>query len=882
MNMPRSLLPAALFLALGASAAAAAAPRIYTPLASTGTNGTTTLPLTDIAGGGLVDPVISGDLIYIAAGRVLTTWDYADQTAPVRLADTAATPTHGLVRGLTRWGDHLYASWQAADDTGGVAVYSLADPRNPVLVNSFSDYSFNGYKQLWTLAAANGYLYLFDRENGFFYGDLGANPTHPTFTRYARWNATYDRAQVIGDTLFVSGRTSTLGEPHVCSSIDVSDPGNPIPLDACSRPGADHVDFFRSRVQLPMSVTFGAKLSLFDLSDLTQPVELASIDNDASRDGFIAGNHVYGLGFVGIDIHDITDPTAPTFAAHSDIFTLGAASVTPVEDGALVLTSTDRFTWLDVTDPLAPVEKSVAQPRGGGVPDDIAIVGDTALILQEDYGLAIADAATLEPRGRFEVSLPQQLNQRSIESMAVDGDRAYLAAWGSGLVTVDISNPARPSEISVLPYMYLSAIAAQGDYVYLGTSTNGGYLQVVDVSDPANPQLRGQFLPNTVNRLQVQGDYVYLADELAGLRVIDVSDPDTPTQVALHDGGCMGSSAAFDVALSSDGTRAYLACETGLQVLDITDPTRPATLGRWTTEWASAATVTVRGDRAWFGDRNGVTEIDLSDETRPAALGTTFIVGEPLRRLRAVDDGRVFAFARTAGLHVFGNVAVPLPPEIFADGFEGDAPPPEPEPEPEPEPSVVTIDFDRLEEGFQGESLTIGGVTLRDVNREAGIYADGTPFAAGELGSQLIVENAGFLFNDFPDFGSAPNLLTFGDTFVDGPNLSLGAFSRVWIDLPQDASAAAVDLVFYEWGPWEGIELRLEAWKDGEVVASASHLLPGNGNPGERDRLGFGALALDGAAFDTLSISALLDRQLTAPRLMIDDLTITYPGTVAP
>lgn len=876
MNKFRSLLPvlvAAVGVALAVTAHAADAPRSYTRLAPAG-SASDVLPLTDVAGGALVDPVIAGDLVYIASGRIVTAWDYADPAHPVRLADTAASPTHGIVRGLTHWNGYLYASWQAADDSGGVAVYSLREPRRPVLVNSFTDYVPTDYKQLWTLAAANGYLYLFDRENGFFFGDLGPDPLHPSFTRFARWNATYERSQVIGDMLYASGRASTLGEPHVCGIIDVSTPSAPLPTQGCSRPGGDHVDFFRTRVQPPLAVTFGAKFSLFDLSDPDQTVELASIDNAASRDGFVAGNHAYGLGFVGIDIHDISDPTAPMLAAHSDIVTLGAASVTPVPNGALVLSSSDRFTWLDVSQPLAPSETSVAQPRGGTVPNDIAIVGDTALILQEDYGLAIADAATLEPRGRFEASLPQQLNQRSIESMAVDGDRAYLAAWGSGLVVVDIANPARPSEMSVFPMLNLSAVAAAGDFAYIGTSTNGGILQVVDVSDPTAPQARGHLLIPTVNRLQVHGDTVYLADELTGLRIVDVGDPDAPVERVLHDDGCLGfGGAAYDVALSPDGTRAYLACETGLQILDVTDPGRPAVLGRWATEWASGATIAVRGERAWFGDRNGVNELDLSDETRPTLVATTPLVYEPPRRLRATADGRVFAFARQAGLHVFGSVAVPLPPEIFADEFEGDTPPPEPEPE--PEPTVTLTDYNDLAEGFLGTSFDHDGVHYREANRVSGIYPDGTPFDGNKLGSEFALEDASYLFADFPAFGSAPNALTFGGVYVAGPNLTIGALSSLWMDLDASAIAAEFDLVYYEYGGWEGIEMRVDAWKDGAIVASDSFLIAGDGNPLTRDRIAIGSLGVEGAEFDTLHVSAWLNGEYTAPRVMIDDLRIT-------
>ncbi len=55
--------------------------------------------------------------------------------------------------------------------------------------------------------------------------------------------------------------------------------------------------------------------------------------------------------------------------------------------------------------------------------------------------------------------------------MAVDGRRAYLAAWGYGLIVVDLSNPTSPRELGRLPAEFSSAIAGKGRHVYLGTAT---------------------------------------------------------------------------------------------------------------------------------------------------------------------------------------------------------------------------------------------------------------------------------------------------------------------------------------------------------------------------------------------------------------------------
>jgi hypothetical protein len=629
-------------------------------------SGTEPLELTRVLGGALQDPVIADPYVYVPSGRIVSVWDYSDPAAPTLVA-APATPVNGQIRGLTRWGDYLYASWSAGNDDAGVAVYSLADPAHPLLLNQFNDYVSSSLKILWTLAAANGYLYLFDRENGIYYGDLAPDPLHPTFTRLVRTPTMYDRSYVDGNWLYVSGTTSQANPNHVCGIYDVSVPGTPTATGTSCGSG-DPLEFFRSRIQPPYAAAFGLKLSLFDVGDPYNTVTLGSVDTEPATDGFLSGDYAYSLGFAGIDIFDISDRNAPVAAGHSTIATLGTDSVTALEQGALLLTNTDRFTRLDVSVPTAPVLVSEATPPGGAIATDIALVDGKAVLLQENYGLGIADPVTLTPLARFDADLPEVLNQRDFEQFAVDGDRAYLTAWGYGLIVVDLSDPLHPAELGRLSYDYPSAAAASGDFVYIGTITNGGIVQVVDVSDPTQPTERGAITAASINRLQVHGDHVYAADELAGLHIIDVSNPDAPEEIALYDGGCMGVvGAAYDVALNADGTRAYVACETGLHIVDISDPPSPQTLGVYPATFANRSTVDARGDRAWFGDAFGVHEIDVADPAVPVEVSTTNLAYFAPFRLRALEDGRVFAFMTQAGVHVLGP---PTADRIFADGFD--------------------------------------------------------------------------------------------------------------------------------------------------------------------------------------------------------------------
>ena len=197
---------------------------------------------------------------------------------------------------------------------------------------------------------------------------------------------------------------------------------------------------------------------------------------------------------------------------------------------------------------------------------------------------------------------------------------------------------------------------------------------------------------------------------------------------------------------------------------------------------------------------------------------------------------------------------------IFRDGFEGT--PMEP----------VLSHYDDLEESFLGTSYAYNGVTYREVNGIGGVFPDGATFVAADVGDQLIIENAAIFYDEFPQWGSTPNVMTFGTTYINGTNFSIGALVRATMDLDQLASAVEMDLAFYENGPWGRIELRLDAVRDGNVVGSDSLVIS---DLGGRDNIATATFAIDGVEFDSLRLYATVDGQPSAPRVMIDDLRLT-------
>ena len=184
----------------------------------------------------------------------------------------------------------------------------------------------------------------------------------------------------------------------------------------------------------------------------------------------------------------------------------------------------------------------------------------------------------------------------------------------------------------------------------------------------------------------------------------------------------------------------------------------------------------------------------------------------------------------------------------------------------------VFSDYEDLAEDHQGETFAHNGVTYHDVNGVSGVFPDGSTFEPEAHTRQVIVENATYFYNDFPEYGSPVNGLTFGSSYVPGENLTIGALASVWMDLDVPGTAVSFDIAYYENGPWGGIEFVLDALSGGNVVDTTSFTIS---DLGGRDNPTFSTMALSGVEFDQLHLYGSYDGQYSMPRGMIDDLSIT-------
>jgi hypothetical protein len=629
-----------------------------------------TLAPVDAGGGALSPPVARDGYLYVGTGATLSVWNMADPAHPVYEGRSGATPAPGPIRALAMVGDDLYAAWNTPLDTGGLIVYSLTDPAHPAVVATIDDYIASDFKRPSGLAASDHYVYVGDADNGLVVLDA-SDPLNPSFVCTVDGVFEFDAMAVFGDQLLCTG-TSFIGGRNV-DVVDISDPSAPVLAGQTSLDGST---VLRAVLTDGYALGVGLELQVYDLHDPTNIQEIFSTSIDEATQAIRSGDTLYLVGASGIQVWDFSTPASPSLLRTVPMDAFLPDQVADAPFGPVVLTHADRGLVLDVADPESPTLASdFALPFGVAVH---AADADAANVYfaEEAYGLAAATQADFSIVGRYDADLPFDPAARDMEDISVDSGRAYLAAWGYGVLIADLTDPAQPVELGRFEFPFASTIEAHGDRVYVASATNGGIFKILDVSNPAAPVALGSLTTSQTYGLTVRGDYAFLVDGAdfgdGGLRVVDVSAPASPVVVG-QDTGCPY---AQGIDVSADGNTAYIACasdenfQNALRIVDTTDKSNPALIGSvmlpgspQLPDYNTAYAVVVDGDVAYVGNEYGVDEVDISDPTAPVQVAR-HETGYTVRSLARLPDGRVLAFAGEAGTFVFA------PDRIFANGFD--------------------------------------------------------------------------------------------------------------------------------------------------------------------------------------------------------------------
>ena len=383
----------------------------------------------------------------------------------------------------------------------------------------------------------------------------------------------------------------------------------------------------------------------------------------------------------------------------------GNTSAVAVAGGLLYLGIGTRIEVLDVSEPSRPLRVGSSAPLPEQ-PSAIAVASGYAFVADGDAGVYVLDVHDPTQPVGIGTYQPAGASQRVV----VDGSTAYVAAGDAGLHILDVSDPSAPQEIGNYNAAAGVLDVALGPGVAYVAVDDGArnrgmrvalpHLRTLDVSDPRNPielgiaDVSAGALASSLMVADPDHGRVYqywnlfgaIGCDTAGIHVLDVSDPTTPTNVADLPATCGAGSIAgngdrFAVAASAgsalslyrpgsaqartdlmsgvmasgvalDGTLLFVAGEdqaSGQSEVRVFDTSStggsPAPLGTYAEAALSHAQGTAAGQRIYLGDRGRFSIVDLSQPDRPVEVGAATLPTAGGLANWAVDVSVVGAYA---------------------------------------------------------------------------------------------------------------------------------------------------------------------------------------------------------------------------------------------
>ena len=373
--------------------------------------------------------------------------------------------------------------------------------------------------------------------------------------------------------------------------------------------------------------------------------EVAGSSPDPGSDrvsGLIDGFSVFGL--VAVPVASVTVAPDDLSVRVAETVQL-AATPRDADENAL---GSRLVTWSSSDDGIASVDSD------GGV---TGVALGSAQIVATSEEVSDTASVSVVPGAAFSVVGRGMELVRFTSDIWVFGDYAYLGTWGcrtecgDRLYAWDISDPAAPvltdsveltastvNDVKVSPDGTIAVATREG----AGTG-----LTIIDLADPAHPVPITDFaLPGAtttgVHNVWLENDYVYVVLDGSttsdgGLRVVDVSNPASPAQVASFYGG---SSILHDVYVR-DGLAFLSHWDAGLIILDVGNgvsggsPESPVEVGRVATEGGQThnAWYWPAGGYVFVGEEDGFTPgimhvVDASDLANPVEVATFAVPGD--------------------------------------------------------------------------------------------------------------------------------------------------------------------------------------------------------------------------------------------------------------
>jgi len=289
----------------------------------------------------------------------------------------------------------------------------------------------------------------------------------------------------------------------------------------------------------------------------------------------VEGHTAYlAAGVEGLQVVDVADPQHPRLLSTFAPDEMEAAITVAVQAGRVYVGTAGTGLWIvDVSNSAHPVLLGRFGWDEEHYFGKVVVQGNTLYLADEGIFYIVDISNPRQPRTVGRLEDPDMLAEP--QDLALVGNLALIADRSLGLTVIDVSYPQHPRWVGVWED-YGEGVVVGTNEIYLLNHNPG--LQVLMLDNPAVPRAVASLsLPDFPYRATWQDNLLYIADGLGGLQVVDVSEPTMPRRVGQ---GQVDLGYARDIAVV--GSYAYLAMQDGgVAVVDLAYPSRPRVVGHY-------------------------------------------------------------------------------------------------------------------------------------------------------------------------------------------------------------------------------------------------------------------------------------------------------------
>lgn len=454
----------------------------------------------------------------------------------------ATYDTRGRSRHVMTHDGHAFL----ANGTGGLHIVNVSEPDKPQRIGTWYPHG-----KAAALAKYGSYVYLAAGASGVTILDV-TQPTTPTLVATLPLRGRASDIVIVPPYAYVGTEQGMLyifalavpRQPHLLGQVEVG--GRIVDIAV-----ADGVAYLACLKEGVVSV---------DVHQPHQPRLLQRWSTREAATGIAVHEQRLYVAAGALEVLDLRNPEAPTRQSIRRVAgTFGVAVLPPY---LLVPSGTDGLV-------VVPMDNSpaISQLRTTHYAARLALSKQHAFLADTQGGLRILDL-TQPDQPRLLAALEEA---GTIVDVVVDDRFAYLAddRHGSGLVVVDISNPAAPQVVGRYHNEATDDVVVWPPLTVVGDEA--GMIHLLDVQQLARPRLLGSLaVPGTVHRFASLPPYVLVASDEAGMHVVEVSrDRQLHLRATVPLPG-----RALDIVLLDH--LAYIAADTGgIQVVDVSTPLQP-------------------------------------------------------------------------------------------------------------------------------------------------------------------------------------------------------------------------------------------------------------------------------------------------------------------